>query len=144
MKQNRAPFMPVTPDIDDDALESLARQKGVGALVKPVANRAGEGASSPVVPPLPAAEAPSAAPPVASPKASSVTNEAPGPQTGATPRSRMKAVNIELPDYAWTELKIRAAKEQVSVRHIIMTALREQGIAITDADMIEDGRRLRN
>ena len=56
----------------------------------------------------------------------------------------MKAVNIELPDYAWTELKIRAAKEQVSVRHIIMSALREQGIAITEADMVEDGRRLRS
>jgi len=40
----------------------------------------------------------------------------------------MKAVNLELPDYAWTELKIRAAKEQVSVRHIIMTALARDGL----------------
>ena len=55
----------------------------------------------------------------------------------------MKALNIELPDYAWTELKIRAAKEQVSVRHIIMAALKQTGLPIADADMVEDGRRLR-
>ena len=42
MKQQRAPFMPVTPDIDDDRLERLAAEKGVGSLVKPVANGAGE------------------------------------------------------------------------------------------------------
>lgn len=55
----------------------------------------------------------------------------------------MKSVNFEVPDYAWTELKIHAAREQVSVRHVIMAALREKGIPISDADMIEDGRRLR-
>lgn len=126
MKQQRAPFMPVTPDIDDAALESLAREKGVGALVKPVANRAGE---------APRAEA----------KALPQTDTAQvSGDTQPTPRSRMKAVNIELPDYAWTDLKIRAAKEQVSVRHIIMTALKAQGIAISDVDLVEDGRRLRN
>lgn len=143
MKQNRAPFMPVTPDIDDDALETLAREKGVGALVKPVANRAGEGTSPPAAPLTPKAEIPRATVAAAAPVASEAQNEAQKPKSEATPRSRMKAVNIELPDYAWTELKIRAAKEQVSVRHIIMTALREQGISITEADMVEDGRRLR-
>lgn len=132
MKQTRAPFMPVTPDIDDDALETLARDKGVGALVKPVANRRGEGPTSATV----ASE--SASVPVSAPAAS------PAPTSEATPRSRMKSINIEIPDYAWTDLKIRAAKEQVSVRHIIMSALKGQGVEISDADMIEDGRRLRS
>lgn len=131
MKQQRAPFMPVTPDIDDDAIESLARGKGVGSLVKPVANRAGEGA-------LPVVAATSA--PVTQ-KHTHATEA--GATSVPTPRSRMKAVNLELPDYAWTELKIRAAKEQVSVRHIIMSALKQHGIAIAENDMIEDGRRLR-
>lgn len=131
MKRQRAPFMPVTPDIDDDAIESLARGKGVGSLVKPVANRAGEGT-----------------PPVEASTPAPLTQQAPhANETGAasvpTPRSRMKAVNLELPDYAWTELKIRAAKEQVSVRHIIMSALKQHGIVIAESDMIEDGRRLR-
>lgn len=132
MKQQRAPFMPVTPDIDDDALENLARDKGVGALVKPVANRAGEGPPTVVAStPVPATQQPADA-----------TEH--GAASVPTPRSRMKAVNLELPDYAWTELKIRAAKEQVSVRHIIMTALKQHGIEIAESDMIEDGRRLRN
>lgn len=126
MKQQRAPFMPVTPDIDDAALESLAREKGVGALVKPVAGRAGE---------APRVEA--------KVKPQADTAQASG-ESQPTPRSRMKAVNIELPDYAWTELKIMAAREQVSVRHIVMMALKARGIEISDFDLIEDGRRLRN
>ena len=136
MKQTRAPFMPVTPDIDDDALESLARDKGVGALVKPVANRRGEGASPSSVTTTSPSSSPSSSVPASSPSPST-SNE-------ATPRSRMKSINIEIPDYTWTDLKIRAAKEQVSVRHIIMSALKGQGVEISDADMIEDGRRLRN
>ena len=55
----------------------------------------------------------------------------------------MKPLNIEVPDYAWVALKMRAAKEMVSVRHIIMLALRETGIEINDVDMVEDGRRYR-
>ena len=135
--------MPVTPDIDDEALEGLAREKGVGALVKPVANRAGEGRPSNAQL-TSKTEPPRMPPPPTTPTASAAPSSTERQATEATPRNRMKAVNIELPDYAWTELKIRAAKEQVSVRHIIMSALREQGIVITDIDMIEDGRRLRN
>lgn len=111
MKTERAPFAPISPDIDDDKLERLAAEKGVGALVKPVANRAGEGTRK--------------------------------PSTDATPRSEMKSLNLDLPTYAWTEMKIRAAQQQTSLRHVVMTALRKDGITIHDADMIEDGRRLR-
>ena len=62
---------------------------------------------------------------------------------GSTPRSRMKTLNIEVPDYAWIAIKTRAAQEMVSVRHVLMSALKASGIEIKDADMIEDGRRLR-
>jgi len=40
-------------------------------------------------------------------------------------------------------IKTRAAQQMVSVRHIIMAALRASGLEMKDADMIEDGRRLR-
>jgi len=119
MKTERAPFAPITPDIDDDKLERLAAEKGVGALVKPVANRAGEG------PRKPAASA------------------RPVPSPDATPRSEMKSLNLELPAYVWTELKIRAAQQQSSLKHVVMSALVKDGVTIKDADMIEDGRRLR-
>lgn len=128
MSKQRAPFLPVSSDIDDDKLERLARDKGVGAFVKPSSNpiRAGEGPQEPAAPVAP------------KPKA-----ETPAADTGATPRSRMKTVNLELPDYVWTELKIRSAHRQTSVRHIIMAALKGDGISIADVDMVEDGRRLR-
>jgi hypothetical protein len=119
MKTERAPFAPITPDIDDDKLERLAAEKGVGALVKPVANRAGEGARKPA------------------------ENARPVPSPDATPRSEMKSLNLELPAYVWTELKIRAAQQQSSLKHVVMSALVKDGVTIKDADMIEDGRRLR-
>lgn len=55
----------------------------------------------------------------------------------------MKNVSLDLPDYAWTEVKIRAAQDQTSMRYIIMKSLKESGITIKDADMIEDGRTVR-
>jgi hypothetical protein len=120
MRTQRAPFMPVTPDIDDDRLERLAREKGVGAMVKPAKEPARAGEGNP-----PASEPDRAAP------------------ADATPRSEMKSLNLELPVYVWTELKIRAAQQQSSLKHVVMTALLKDGITIKDADMIEDGRRLR-
>jgi hypothetical protein len=120
MKTDRPPFMPLDPDLDDQKLESLAREKGVGTFSKPPAQ--GEQGPRTTARPLPLPEPPPA---------------------GATPRARMKPLNVELPDYVWTELKIRAAHRQTSVRHVIMSALIKDGIAITDADLIEDGRRMR-
>ncbi len=134
MTKQRAPFMPVTPDFDDDQLERLAHDKGVGAMVRPAAQPSsveapvGQGAQAPVAAP--------AKPRVA--KASAATSTA-----TATPRSEMKTVNLELPAYVWTDLKIRAAHKQTSVRHIVMAALKAHGVEIAEVDMIEDGRRLR-
>lgn len=118
MKTTRAPFMPVSDDIDDSKLERLAAEKGVGTIVKPVANGAGEFKVAP------------------KPQADAVTDT-------ATPRSEMKSLNLELPGYVWTELKIRAAQRQTSLKHVVMSALVKDGVTIQDVDMIEDGRRLR-
>ena len=118
MKPTRAPFLPVSTDIDDDKLERLAAEKGVGSLVKPVANRAGD--TKPVT--------------EAKPKAAA---------EAGTPRSEMKSLNLERPGYVWTELKIRAAQRQTSLKHVVMTALLKDGVTIQDVDMVEDGRRLR-
>lgn len=121
MKNNRPAFVPLDTDLDDERLESLAREKGVGTLQKPQKlSEQGSKTPSPVQIVLPEP-----------------------PASGATPRARMKPLNTELPDYVWTELKIRAAHRQTSVRHVIMSALIKDGITIAQADMIEDGRRLR-
>lgn len=121
MKQERAPFLPLAPDIDDDRLEQLARDKGVGVMERPAKIAQGAPAAS------------------ASPSKAPVANT----DRGATPRSRMKTVNLELPDYVWTELKIRAVQRQTSLRHVVMQALIADGVTIAEVDMVEDGRRLR-
>ncbi len=55
----------------------------------------------------------------------------------------MKSFKIEVPDYVWVSLKKRAAEEMITLRHVIMVALRDKGIHINDADLNEDGRRQR-
>lgn len=117
MKTQRAPFAPIAPDIDDGKLERLAAEKGVSALVKPV----GEGAGH---------------------KPATAEHKKDTADAG-TPRSEMKSLNLELPAYVWTELKIRAAQRQTSLKHVVMTALVQDGVTIAAVDMVEDGRRLR-
>lgn len=99
----------------DERLERLADAKGVSSLVKPGSDPGAGG-----------------------------TRHAPepvDPETIPTPRSRMKNVNIEIPDYVWKELKIRAAHRSTTIKHVIMTSLQAEGFDIRNADMIEDGRR---
>jgi hypothetical protein len=111
MKPERRPFMPLSIAVDDEKLEQLAREKGVGKFEQPPAvdSRAGEGAQ-----PAEVMEPPD-----------------------------VSKINFEAPHYLATALKIHAARERTSVRHVILKALRAGGFAINDADMIEDGRRLR-
>jgi hypothetical protein len=119
-------FQSVEIDLIDRRLDVQAAEKGIPTLMAPKVEPGG-----------PAAEAVPATP-AAAPE-SRRARSAPR----STPRARMKTLNIEVPDYAWVAIKMRAAKEMVSVRHIIMLALREIGIEINDVDMVEDGRRYR-
>jgi hypothetical protein len=127
----RPAFQSVELDDPIDArLEAKAAEKGIPTLVSPKAEE------PPPVDPAPAAAV------EATPVVPSKTLRTAPKQ--ATPRSRMKGLKIELPDYVWVALKKRAAEDMVSLRHIIMIALRDKGIPINDADMIEDGRRFRD
>jgi len=128
-KTMRPAFQSVELDPIDARLEAKAAEKGIPTLVTPKAE-----------PPV-AEELPMPIEPVA--QLARKPNRA-AAQAQSTPRSRMKGLKIELPDYAWIALKKRAAEDMVSLRHIIMKALREQGIAINEADMVEDGRRFRD
>lgn len=119
MKPERKAFQPLSTDDLDTKIETLAREKGVGAMVKPAKSEQGPSAPHP----LPTDDL---------------------PQASASPlRGPRKALSLDVPDYVWTELKIRAAHRQTSVRHIVLTALRAEGFHVAESDMIEDGRRAR-
>lgn len=122
-KQTKPAFQSVELDPIDVRLEAKAVEKGIPTLV----TTKQDAPESNVVAPTEPTRKPRRA----------------GAATQSTPRGRMKTLNIEVPDYAWIAIKMRAAQEMVSVRHIIMSALKAEGIQIKDADMIEDGRRLR-
>lgn len=65
---------------------------------------------------------------------------APQPRLAQAPR---KPLSIEIPEYLAKELKIAAATQAVTLRHIVLTALVEAGYVVKAIDMEEDGRRLR-
>ncbi len=111
----RKAFIGVDADIDE-RLERLAQDKGVATMVTP--EEAGQGADAGVRKTKPKVD----------------------PESIPTPRSQMRNVNIEIPDYVWRELKVRAAHRGTTLRHVIMTSLKEVGFDIRNADMIEDGR----
>ena len=120
---DRKPFIAVDADIDDARLEGLAQRKGVGTLMKP-ANEPGEGAKQ-------------------QPRVQSAAKPEPAvdPDTTPMPRTQMQSVKIEIPDYLYTELRIRSAHRRTTIKHVIMHSLKLEGFEIRDADMIEDGRR---
>lgn len=117
----RKPFMSIMPDIDDVAIEAVARAKGVPSLSAPE--------------PQPGVAVGAGGP--------DADNDDAASDHGPTPRSRMAYIKACLPDYAVLDLRTRAAREKVSLNHVILTALAAAGIAIRPEDMIEDGRRLR-
>ena len=127
-KQVKPAFQSVELDPMDLRLEAKAVEKGIPTLVttKPATD-------------APEIVAHNSATFNAAPRKASRA----GATAKGTPRARMKTLNVEVPDYAWIEIKMRAARQMVSVRHILMSALKADGIDIKDADMIEDGRRLR-
>lgn len=124
-QSQRKPFQPINDDLDD-RMERLAADKGVGKKQKPPAGNGGAPAHAAV----------------ARPQTTELT-DVPAADSGATPRSRMKGSNLELPDYLWTDLNIHAARIQTTVRHVTMAALKDAGFAINSDDMIEDGQRVR-
>lgn len=129
MADNRKPFLSFASDIDDTAIEAMARSKGVPALTRPDATPARQPAAQVQPPATTAADVSPAVHPEL--------------ESGSTPRSRMAYVKACLPDYALLELKTRAARERVSVNHLLLKALNAAGIEMKAEDMNEDGRRLR-
>jgi hypothetical protein len=117
-KHSKPAFQSVELDPMDARLEAKAAEKGIPMLVSP---------------PFDAAAAEPR-------RKSSARKEAPKQKA----RAKTKTLNIQAPDYVWIAVKTRAAQEMVSVRHVIMSALKASGIEIADDDMIEDGRRLRS
>lgn len=132
----RKPFLSIAGDIDDDALEAVARMKGVPSLTP---------APLPTVAAALSQVTAAAAVPVAAvgQGAAMVGTEPAINRIGPTPRSRMSYVKACMPDYALTELKTRALQQRVSINHLLLKALDQSGIHIKLDDMIEDGRRLR-
>lgn len=79
----------------------------------------------------------------AAPRDTPVPKE-PSEKTSAGPRAApRKPLSLEVPDYLATRLKVDAAQQSVTVRHLVLSALADAGYEIHAVDMDEDGRRLR-
>lgn len=110
-------FRPIAPlEVDDSALDALNDRLGVPTMV-------------------PAPKAPAA---TAAPMSRAL---APAPKPAAPAFSPHEKLTAELPVYLLDALRLEAAKQRVSVRHIVMLALQKAGYAIEARDMVPDARR---
>lgn len=147
MSQPRKPFLSITPDVDDAAIEAIAVRKGVRQFL-PITPRGGSGAGvEPVAPAVESAPATvsarhdvteqraTAAAPVIEPSAPEET------QIGRTARCNLHYARVGVPDYAMLELRTRSARGEGTVNYILLKALNDYGIVIKPEDLIEDGRR---
>lgn len=103
-------------DVDDAALDRLNTQLGVPTLTKPVANE----------------------------KPQPKTKSAPPPPVAADEeRAALEKLTIEVPSYLADAMKRQALDRRMSVRHVVMLALKKAGFEIAACDLIPDGRRTR-
>jgi len=121
MTETRKPFVSIAADVDDSALEAIARKKGVPAMTS--------------------------AREIAEDRKGSLRERGRGrevvPEVAPPARPRLSYIKAAIPDYALADLKGRALKDDVTVNHLILKALSRMGIAIRPEHMAEDGRRLR-
>ena len=103
-------------DVDDAALDRINTQLGVPTLTKPVAN------AKPERKPKPASPAPTAVEDV---------------------RAALEKLTIEVPSYLADAMKREALDKRMSVRHVVMLALKKSGFEIAACDLVPDGRRTR-
>lgn len=70
----------------------------------------------------------------------------PAPQPPSAPvhaKEPTVHVSVQLPAYLAKALKLRVATDGGTLRYFITRMLKEKGFHVDDADLIEDGRRLR-
>lgn len=67
----------------------------------------------------------------------------PAPVVASAPSGTRRPIKVEVSDELFDALTIAAAQQRVTKRYLILSALREAGYPVTDADFMEDGRRLR-
>ena len=58
-----------------------------------------------------------------------------------TPARTLEKLSVELPTYLMDAMKQEALSRKVSVRHLVMIALKGQGLAIDPEDLVPDARR---
>lgn len=138
-KSERKAFLSIGDEIDN-AAEQVARRKGIPTLTPPSAP---ETPKAHIVPgPSNDKSAPSAMV-IDDARRAGVTPARDAQMPSAPRPARASYVKVKCPDYLLDQLYGHIRKERVTLNHLILSALREKGFHVEEADMIEDGRRLR-
>ena len=82
-------------------------------------------------------------PTLTKPAATPVTSKRALPETAAIPDRALEKLTIELPRYLADALRRAAVERRTTARHLVMLALRSDGFAVEDQDLVPDGRRAR-
>jgi hypothetical protein len=65
----------------------------------------------------------------------------PDPRTPPRRRGPELALSTKVPDYVMQQLRIRSAQKGLTIRNLLLLALRREGLEIDDADIQDDRKR---
>jgi len=135
MTAPRPTFRPIAAplDVDDDALGRLNDQLGVPTLKKPPAEKPPGGQGKPQ-------DAPNEEPhpsPARQAQDSSRAKKAPLATPGPVER-----FCFEVPGYLSDALRLKAARDRTSLRHIVISGLAALGFEVAPQDLAPDARRI--
>ena len=130
-------FRPLDEELDDVA-ERVAAAKNIPTLTPPTRGRAD-------VPSTPTSR------PAAPVRSASAALPKPGPREARPEPERGRGVTqirIRCPDHLSDQLvfeqqRLRRTGQRVTLNYLILSALRKAGYRVEEADLVEDGRRLR-
>lgn len=126
-KTQRKPFFQIDEDELDNAADRIALAKNIPTLKPPVA---------------PPAKVPSA--PIEAPKEEAAVAQSMPPQINAGfTQVRIRCPNRVSDQLVLEQQRLRTAGQRVTLNFLILKALQKAGYRVEEADLVEDGRRLR-
>jgi hypothetical protein len=136
----KKPFKPLGEDLDDLA-ERVAASKNIPTLMPPTpAPEEGRGLAGPRAQPLRA--------PLVQTQARTIFRPAAPGRPKPVPSSAITEIRLRCPHHisdqlAYEQQRLRQEGHRVTLSYLILSALQKAGYHVEEADLVEDGRRLR-
>jgi len=139
--QARKAFLPIADNDLDDAAERVAQAKNIPTLTPPMRKREEAGAAV-------RENGAQASPPDAAPSAGTADGQTKSHGAHKGHRVGFTQIRVRCPEHVSDQLvleqqRLRREGKRVTLNYLILCALQKAGYGVEEAELVEDGRRLR-